>query len=235
MELLQFALPSELEELSELSQWVAYRLVWNESKGKHDKLPINPRDGTSAKANDAGTWSVFSEALSAIRRFKLNGVGFEFAGGYCGLDLDNVILEDGSLKEYAKEIVEAVNSYTEVSPSGKGLHVLCKLSVPLSEIGSRRRNDELGLEIYDSGRYFTITGQIYDEAKPITERTEAVRKIYDKYFINVRLRVIVFLPLMHYLIANCLRGCLIRVMEQKLEHYSTEILRSMMETRAGQI
>ncbi len=184
MELLQFSLPSELEELSELSQWVAYRLVWNESKGKHDKLPINPRDGTSAKANDAGTWSVFSEALSAIRRFKLNGVGFEFAGGYCGLDLDNVILEDGSLKEYAKEIVEAVNSYTEVSPSGKGLHVLCKLSVPLSEIGSRRRNDELGLEIYDSGRYFTITGQIYDEAKPITERTEAVRKIYDKYFIK---------------------------------------------------
>ena len=54
-----FQLSTELIGLSELSQWVSYQLVWNESKRKNDKLPINPHDGTNAKANDAGTWVDF--------------------------------------------------------------------------------------------------------------------------------------------------------------------------------
>ena len=52
-----------------------------------------------------------------------------------------------------------MSSYTEYSPSHKGLHILCKLSVSMSEFGTRRRNDEIGLEMYDSGRFFTVTGE----------------------------------------------------------------------------
>ena len=181
-----FRLPTELVGLSELSQWVAYRLVWNESKRKNDKLPINPHDATNAKANDAGTWGTYQEALAAVERFELDGVGFEFANGYAGIDLDNVILDDGTLKPFAAEVVNLMNSYTEYSPSGKGLHVLFKLDIPLSDFGSRRRNDELGLEIYDGGRYFTVTGKIFGEAKPVAERTKETREIYDKYFIYER-------------------------------------------------
>ena len=181
-----FRLPTELVGLSELSQWVAYRFVWNESKRKNDKLPINPHNGTNARANDAGTWGTFPEALAAIDRFELDGVGFEFANGYTGIDLDNVILDDGTLKSFAAEVVNLMNSYTEYSPSGRGLHILFKIDAPLSDFGSRRRNDELGIELYDSGRYFTVTGKIFGEAKPVSERTEQARKIYDKYFISER-------------------------------------------------
>ena len=128
-----FRLPHELEELSGLSQWVGYRLTWNEGKRKYDKLPINPHNGSSAKANDAGTWGTFAEALAAVERFNLDGVGFEFASGYCGIDLDNVILESGTLKPFALEIVNLMNSYTEYSPSGRGLHILFMLDAGMTK------------------------------------------------------------------------------------------------------
>ena len=181
-------LPRELRELSEYSQWVAYRIVANERKGKPDKLPLNPHDGSNAKANDASTWGTYDEALRYAfqngLRSNAGGIGFEFANGYAGIDLDDVVLVGGTLKPFAEDVVQMMDSYTEYSPSGNGLHILFKLSVPLSEFGSRRRNDELGIEMYDSGRYFTITGNVYSEAKPIAERTETARKVYDKYFIK---------------------------------------------------
>ena len=183
-------LPRELCELSEFSQWVAYRIVANESKGRPDKLPLNPRDGSKGKANDASTWGTYDEALRYAfqngLRGNAGGIGFEFANGYAGIDLDDVVLAGGTLKPFADEVVRLMDSYTEYSPSGKGLHILFKLNMPLSEFGSRRRNDELGIEMYDSGRYFTITGQIYGEAKSIAERTDIAKRIYDKYLARNR-------------------------------------------------
>ena len=153
------------------------------------KLPLNPRDGTNAKANDVSTWGTFDEAVNFAMSHGLfeagvGGVGFEFANGYAGIDLDDVVLPDGSLKPFAAEIVSLMASYTEYSPSGKGLHILFKLSRPLSELGSSRRNDELGLEMYDSGRFFTVTGKIFGEAKSISERTGEAEKVYSDYFIK---------------------------------------------------
>ena len=90
-------LPNELDELRKLSQWVAYRIVANERKGKPDKLPLNPHDGTNAKANDASTWGTYDEALRYAFQNGLSGnvggIGFEFANGYAGIDLDDVIAE----------------------------------------------------------------------------------------------------------------------------------------------
>ena len=186
-----FELPHALQELSRLSQWVSYCKVWNVGKGKFDKIPLDPHNGMGAKANDPATWGTFSEAVNFSQRHGFfddgsGGIGFEFAGGYAGIDLDGVVLPDGSLKPFADDIVRLMDSYTEYSPSGKGLHILFKLLIPLSEFGSRRRNDSLGLEIYDSGRYFTITGKIYGEAKPLTERSRMARKIFDEYLIVSR-------------------------------------------------
>ena len=183
-------LPSELDELRNFSQWVAYRIIANEHKGKPDKLPLNPRDGTNAKANDTDTWGTYEEALRYASEHDLRGnaggIGFEFANGYAGIDLDDVFISGGILKPFADEVVRVMNSYTEISPSGKGLHILFKINVPLSDFGSRRRNDELGIEIYDSGRFFTVTGKIFGEAKPVSERTKQAQKIYDKYFKSER-------------------------------------------------
>lgn len=130
----------------------------------------------------------FAEVCAAVERFELDGAGFEFANGYAGIDLDNVVLDDGSLKPFAAESVNLMNSYTEYSPSGKGLHILFKLLLPLSEFSPRHRNDELGIEIYGSGRFFTVTGKIYSTLKSLQKRTQEAQKIYEDYFSRERIK-----------------------------------------------
>ena len=95
--------------------------------------------------------------------------------GYTGIDLDNVV-SNNKINDFALYIVNQLNSYTEYSPSGNGLHILCKNSF---NIGSR--NDKLGIEIYSHSRFFTITGNTYGTIKLIEERTEEVKNIYDLY------------------------------------------------------
>lgn len=170
-------LPEELEELMSLKQWVCYKNVWDEKKQKNKKIPKNPVNGYGAKANDPETWTTYEEAVLSMQHFKFNGIGFEFASGYLGIDLDNVINEHGQLTAAASEIVEIMDSYTEYSPSGKGLHILCKTT--LGQVGCR--NDEIGLEMYNNGRFFTVTGKIYGNPKSIQERTEQVKAVYNKY------------------------------------------------------
>lgn len=72
-----------MHELSELSQWVAYRIVANSGGAKSDKLPLKPRDGTNAKANAPATWGTYDEAMQYALKNGLygnvGGIGFEFA------------------------------------------------------------------------------------------------------------------------------------------------------------
>lgn len=189
---LSYILPQELEELKSLTQWVAYRLIWDDRRGKASKIPIDPKTGNKAKANDPTTWATYSEAFNyaladaqrkGVQIGQAGGVGFEFGseGGIMGIDLDNVILKDGSLKPWAAEIVEILSSYTEYSPSERGLHIFCKIDKPLSTIGSNRRNDDIGLEMYDTGRFFTVTGKIYGEPRAIETRSDEVKQIYERF------------------------------------------------------
>lgn len=191
---MSWSLPRELEPLKELQHWVAWKAVPDrENPNRLKKLPLDPHTGRGAKADDASTWGTYDEALSrantnasreGLQVGQNHGVGFEFGVepcGFGGIDLDHVIREDGTLKPFAQDIVRLMDSYTEISPSRKGLHILFRLNVPMSAIGSRRKNPELGLEIYDTGRYFTVTGNVYGEAKPIAERTEALRQVYASY------------------------------------------------------
>lgn len=165
------------DELRSLPQWV----IWGISDSR-PKIPYSPRMTSPAEADNPSTWGTFDEAVMTAER-KDCGIGFEFGNpaGYAGIDIDHCIHDDGTLSDMAAEIVRLMDSYTELSPSGKGLHILFKLKVAMSEIGNRKKNDRIGLEIYDTGRYFTVTGNVYGEAKPLAERTEAVKQVYSLY------------------------------------------------------
>ena len=170
-----------------IPNWVAFKLVPDaDREGHFKKLPIDPHTGRGAKANDPSTWGTYEEAFSYAQHNSLianhtGGIGFEFSDGYAGIDIDNCVLPDGSLKDYALDIVQTMDAYTEYSPSGKGLHILFKLTGD-KKIGTK--NDKLGIEFYNHDRYFTVTGNIYGKAKPIQERTETAQKVYAKYFIK---------------------------------------------------
>jgi primase-polymerase (primpol)-like protein len=92
-----------------------------------------------------------------------SGIGFAFreGGGIVGVDLDHVV-DSGNIEPWAQRVVDAFNSYVEFSPSRRGLHILCKGSIPDGK-GHRRGQAEM----YDRGRYFTVTGHAYGELRPL--------------------------------------------------------------------
>ena len=71
-----------------------------------------------------------------------DGLGFEFGNFHAetlrvsGIDLDHVVREDGTLESFAAKIVKLMKSYTEYSPSGRGIHILCKTFV--KDIGRKK-------------------------------------------------------------------------------------------------
>lgn len=181
-------LPPELYVLLELEQWVAYQLVWNERKGKLDKVPKNPLNGQNASSTDPNTWSTFEIASRAVEKFGFDGVGFEFGlrsegnkKRVLGIDLDHVIRADGSLEPFAEEIVRQIDSYTEISPSGEGLHIPCNADLP--DIGNKTPlSTGCALEMYNHSRYFTVTGNVFRDPRPVADRTSECRTLHGQYF-----------------------------------------------------
>jgi primase-polymerase (primpol)-like protein len=129
-------------ELKERDQWVS----WNS-----DKVPLRPATGKPAKVNDPSTWGSF-EAASATGR-----IGFVFTRNdpFVGIDLDkcrNPVT--GQIDDWALAEIDSFRSYSEISPSGTGIHIFCRGKLPFPK-GKKRGQRE----IYGHGRYFTITGK----------------------------------------------------------------------------
>ena len=176
----------ELQELLKLNNWVVWRLKNNpDNPDKLKKVPYNPITDTGAHSNDASTWVSYEEALNKfIKCEDIKGLGFEFGteeqpSAYAGIDLDNAFNDDRTLKPFAAEIVKIMNSYTELSPSKKGLHIIFKLKNRLSEEGYYKKHNDI--ECYDCKRYFTMTGDIYEASKPIEYRDKEAQQVREKY------------------------------------------------------
>ena len=161
------------EELKELDQWVCWKKSLGPD-GKLKKIPYDPKTGEFAKANIPGTWADYETAAAAANNY--DGIGFEFlkGGNLFGIDLDHVI-KDGVINPIAKEIIDTMDSYTELSPSGQGVHILAKGTIPDKD----RRKDFI--EMYSDGRYFTITGNIYNGRDKLNERTREAAAVHAKY------------------------------------------------------
>ncbi|MDZ4853216.1 MAG: phage/plasmid primase, P4 family [Pirellulaceae bacterium] len=165
------------------NQWVSWKYV--ERGGKPTKAPINPHNGSLASSTDASTWGTFAEAIEACRRNSaLAGVGFVFTADdpYCGVDLDDSVDESTSqLKPWAQQIVDSLDSYTEISPSGSGLKVFIKANKP----GSRCRKafEDGEVEIYDRDRFFTVTGnRLSNLPSEVHVSQESLGAVYSQVF-----------------------------------------------------
>lgn len=146
------------------------------------KAPYNPNTGAKASPTDSETWGTFTEARRAYERGGYDGIGFVFAedAGIAGVDLDKCRdKETGQLADWAARIVERfAPCYVEVSPSGTGLHLLLLGMLP--ENGRRRMGQ---IEMYDGGRYFTVTGDTLTGAVQTLEpRQEALDALYAELF-----------------------------------------------------
>lgn len=149
-------------ELKELKQWVLWK--YETRDGKKTKVPYQP-SGQRAESNNPATWSTYQDASAALSKF--DGLGIVFANGLAGMDLDQHF-NAGKPDEFAQAIVNRMSSYTEVTPSGSGLHVLFWGDLP----PGGRHNHQMGLEMYSSGRYFTVTGCHLESTPKTVENRE---------------------------------------------------------------
>jgi primase-polymerase (primpol)-like protein len=143
------------EELKARPQWVNFEAV-PRLNGRLDKVPYTPGTRRKASSTDLLTWGTFEDALAGLDH--LDGVGFVFCSGdpYVGVDLDNCVdPQTGEINVWAWRIIEVLDSYTEYSPTGKGVHIIVKGRTP-----SAVKRDEI--EMYSTMRFFTITGHVIE-------------------------------------------------------------------------
>jgi primase-polymerase (primpol)-like protein len=146
-------------ELKTYRAWVPWKLARTE-KG-WTKHPYSAHTGRRASSTDSRTWGSFEEVMEAYGAGGYDGIGFVFSSGdpYCGVDLDEAVdPETGEVGSWAAEIVDSLDSYAELSPSGTGIHVIVRGKVPP---GGNRRG---ALEMYDRERFFTVTGRALGDA-----------------------------------------------------------------------
>jgi primase-polymerase (primpol)-like protein len=170
------------DRLAECEQWICWQEV--ERDGKPTKVPIKPyhTSGTSnASATDPATWRDLQSALEFHQsdRVDTDGIGFVFASetSIVGVDLDDCRdPATGDLTDWARDIVDRLDSYTEVSPSGRGVHVLLEGELPP---GRNRRGN---VEMYDEARFFTVTTNHVDGTpETIARRQDALLGVHYEY------------------------------------------------------
>lgn len=148
------ALPDELKALR---QWLVWRFEARPGKDKPAKRPYSSGTGRPARTDVPATWGTWPQALARYQHGGWDGLGFVFtaADPYCGVDLDGCRdPETGEIASWAHYILDQLASYTEISPSGQGLHVLVRATLP--DHTGRKQG---AVEVYDHQRYFAVTGE----------------------------------------------------------------------------
>lgn len=163
--------------LQNLKQWVTWEA--REREGRITKVPVYPSTRKDISINNTNNWMEFEEAITMCERYNLSGIGFVFTGDdpYVGIDIDHCVDDKGNFSDLALKIMQQVNSYTEFSPSGTGIHIIVKAVKPKG----RNKNEKLGLEMYDRDRYFTFSGNVVNRYKDINYDTPGVIEIYNNY------------------------------------------------------
>lgn len=178
-------------------QWVTWGRNGKDWQGNFYPLkkPFNPVTGKPASSTDPSTWATYEECEKAVKKLKYSGLGYVFNEDYIAIDLDNVIDEKGNMLPDVLLLLEELDSYTEYSQSKRGVHVILskgainlqknsgKLPVTTAELQRFTREGVKvpAIEIYTTGRYFAITGNIYNGKKIIKENTAEVRRLYRTY------------------------------------------------------
>lgn len=115
-------------EMTALNNWV----VWKKEKREHGqvaKVSYIPNSDRHARSNNPQTWTDFKTALESYKSNsdKYAGIGFNLSNSpYVVIDIDHCINDDGIVNEWAEKIINDLNSYTEISPSGTGIHIFLR-------------------------------------------------------------------------------------------------------------
>jgi hypothetical protein len=149
--------------LRERPRWIVWR--YEEHQGRELKVPYAPRTGRRASSTNPETWAAFAEAAEVYAAGGYDGVGYVFTkeDPFAGIDLDDCIGADGTVAEWARQIVDTFGTYTEISPSGQGLKLFLRGKKPAFADCTKKGFGPAGtgkVEVFDNERYFTLTGHV---------------------------------------------------------------------------
>jgi len=165
---------TDAQNMRGLRQFVCW--CYEVRNGKETKVPYSPLTGERASSTNPASWASYEEAVAAYKERNYGGIGFVFTKDdpYCGVDLDGCLdSETGEIEPWAQDVVQELDSYTEISPSGKGLHILVRGQLPIG------RNRKGRIEMYDRERYFTITGRhLEGTPRTIEDREEQLHALW---------------------------------------------------------
>ena len=167
------------QQLKDMRRWAPWKAVWNETRQKYDKIPYHP-DHYGLSTKDVKRWVDFDTANSSQRLNpgKYKGVGFVLTDitDVVGIDLDNCV-KDGVIAPWAEDIIDAMGSYTEYSPSGNGIRILAT-----GTFHTDWNNHDIGIEVYagHAPRFLTITGDEMGYPMNAAE-TDVLSALHNRY------------------------------------------------------
>jgi len=177
-------------ELAALDRWCVWRMEPRFAGGDPAKIPYDPRTHRRAKSNDSSTWSTFDAAREAFATGRYAGIGLMLAPPYLGIDLDDCRNPDtGIIVPRAAGIIVNLATYSETSPSGRGVKMIGSGTMPSEDgRGKNYRRDPWrtgagGIEIYQTGRFFAVTGRRLDGTPNIVaDCTAALANLYHELY-----------------------------------------------------
>lgn len=169
-------LESVPEELKARRQWVCFKAI--PTAGHWGKKMISPVTGGYAKSNSPATWTDFESAVRYAEENNMDGLAFALTEGIVFVDIDEYQNKSDEVKCILIALCLELDTYTETSVSGKGLHFLCKGNLPEN---ARKRKDEYGLEMYDTLRFVCVTGRVMGKKKALADLSERIGDINERY------------------------------------------------------
>ena len=139
---------------------------------------ISPVTGDYAQSNEPDTWGDFDTALKYAQSHGQDGLSFVLTSGIVFVDIDEVDEKPAEIRDKMLELASRLDTYCESSVSGKGLHFLCYGSLPEN---ARKKNDTLGLEMYDNRRFVCMTGNIVGDSAEIKDLSGIIGELNKEY------------------------------------------------------
>ena len=172
-------------ELAARPQWVVWKLETPAGRDKQTKVPYDARTGGKAASTDSATWATLNDALKAYASGRYSGIGFVFSADdpYAGTDLDGCRdPATGAIEPWAQAVLDRLNSYAEVSPSGTGVKIIVVAQHPGEGFKKDLKNGR-AYEMYDAARYFTVTGDILPGSpRSVAERNGEFQALHREVF-----------------------------------------------------
>ncbi|WP_407543367.1 hypothetical protein Q0M94_25945 (plasmid) [Deinococcus radiomollis] len=161
-------------DLRPIEQFLLYRIA-RRPNGRLGKVPQRYTCGrlVNTAPRSPGAWLSLSAALDMFQQGYGDGLGVALtpSNGIVTLDLDDVIVGN-TLRPAARQLVDRMDTFAEVSVSGRGLHLLVKGVLP----GPRRKC--AGLEVIDHG-YVALTGHRWPGTRPdLPDRQAQLEHLY---------------------------------------------------------